>query len=74
MEDNRQQPSQPQEEQSYPEVILEPIQDIGLPKKRKSSSAAARKRKKKKQQQRMIIILGSVFAVLLAFFLFMFIR
>ena len=74
MEDNRQQPSQPQEDQSYPEVILEPIQDIGLPKKRKSSSAAARKRKKKKQQQRMIIILGSVFAVLLAFFLFMFIR
>ena len=74
MEDNRQQPSQPQEEQSYPEVILEPIQDIGLPKKRKSSSAAARKRKKKKQQKRMIIILGSVFAVLLAFFLFMFIR
>lgn len=74
MEDNRRQPSQPQEEQGYSEVILEPIQDIGLPKKKKSSSSLARKRKKRKQQQRMIIILGSVFAVLLAFFLFMFIR
>ena len=74
MEDNRRQPSQPQEEQGYSEVILEPIQDIGIPRPRKSSSAAARKRKKKKQQQRMIIILGAVFAVLLSFFLFMFIR
>jgi vancomycin resistance protein YoaR len=74
MEDNRRQPNQPQEEQGYSEVILEPIQDIGLPKKKKSSSSLARKRKKRKQQQRMIIILGSVFAVLLAFFLFMFIR
>jgi len=74
MEDNRRQPSQPQEEQGYSEVILEPIQDIGIPKPRKISSAAARKRKKRKQQKRMIIILGSVFAVLLSFFLFMFIR
>jgi hypothetical protein len=74
MEDNRRQPSQPQEEQGYSEVILEPIQDIGIPKPRKGSSAAARRRKKRKQQQRMIIILGSVFAVLLGFFLFMFIR
>ncbi len=74
MEDNRQQPSQPQEEQGYSEVILEPIQDIGIPKKRKSSSSLAKKRKKRKLQQRMIIILGAVFAVLLSFFLFMFIR
>jgi vancomycin resistance protein YoaR len=74
MEDNRQQPSQPQEEQGYSEVILEPIQDIGIPKKKKSSSSLAKKRKKRKQQQRMIIILGAVFAVLLSFFLFMFIR
>lgn len=73
MEDNRRQPSQQQEE-SYSEVILEPIQDIGLPKKRKTSSSLARKRKKKKQQQRMIIIFGIVFAVLLSFFIFMFIR
>lgn len=73
MEDNRRQPNQQQEE-SYSEVILEPIQDIGLPKKRKSSSSLARKRKKKKQQQRMIIIFGIVFAVLLSFFIFMFIR
>ena len=35
MEDNRQQPNQPQEEPHYSEVILEPIQDIGIPKKRK---------------------------------------
>ena len=74
MEDNRQQPSQPQEEQGYSEVILEPIQDIGIPRKKKSSSSLAKKRKKRKQQQRMIIILGAVFAVLLSFFLFMFIR
>lgn len=73
MEDNRRQPSQQQEE-SYSEVILEPIQDIGLPKKRKTSSSLARKRKKKKQQQRMIIIFGIAFAVLLSFFIFMFIR
>lgn len=74
MEDNRRQPSQPQEEQGYSEVILEPIQDIGIPKKKKSNSSLARRRKKRKQQRRMIIILGSVFAVLLGFFLFMFIR
>ena len=74
MEDNRRQPIQPQEEQGYSEVILEPIQDIGLPKKKKGSSSLARKRKKRKQQQRVIIILASVFGVLLAFFLFMFIR
>ncbi len=73
MEDNRRQPTQPQEE-PFSEVILEPIQDIGLPKKRKSSSALARKRKKRKQQQRMIIILGAVFAVLLTFFIIMFVR
>ena len=72
MEDNRQQPNQQQEEQNYAEVILEPIQDIGIPKKRKSSSAA-RKRKKRKQQQRVIIILGVVFVVLLSFFIFMFV-
>lgn len=74
MEDNRRQPIQPQEEQGYSEVILEPIQDIGILKKKKSSSSLARKRKKRKQQRRMIIILASVFGVLLAFFLFMFIR
>ena len=73
MEDNRRQPTQPQEE-PFSEVILEPIQDIGLPKKRKNSSALARKRKKRKQQQRMIIILGAVFAVLLTFFIIMFVR
>lgn len=72
MEDYRQQPNQPPEEQNYSEVILEPIQDIGLPKKRKSS-ALAKKRKKRRQQQRMIIILGVVFALVLSAFLFVFI-
>jgi vancomycin resistance protein YoaR len=73
MEDNRQRPIPPQEEQNYSEVILEPIQDIGLPKKRKSDSALARKRKKRKQQQRMIIALGVVFAIVLSVFIFMFV-
>ena len=34
MEDNRRKPSQPENETDFTEVILEPIQDIGLPKKR----------------------------------------
>ena len=66
MEDNRREPIQPQNESEFSEVILEPIQDIGLPKKRKNGSALARKRKKKKQQQRMIIVLGVVIALVLS--------
>lgn len=73
MEDNRQKPSQPVNESEFPEVILEPIQDIGLPKKRKNGSTLSRKRKKRKQQQRMLIALGAVLAVVLSVFIFMFI-
>ena len=73
MEDNRQEPSQPMDESEFPEVILEPIQDIGLPKKRKNGSALARKRKKRKQQQRLIIALGVVLALVLSVFVYMFI-
>ena len=72
MEDYRQEPNQPQEEQKFSEVILEPIQDIGLPKKRKSSSLA-RKRKKRKQQQRMIIVLSVVVALVLSLFIYVFV-
>ncbi|MDD4312182.1 MAG: peptidoglycan binding domain-containing protein, partial [Eubacteriales bacterium] len=73
MEDNRRKPSQPQNESEFSEVILEPIQDIGLPKKRKSGSSLARKRKKRKQQQRMIIVLGVVIALVLSVFVYLFI-
>ena len=72
MEDYRQEPNQPQDEQNFSEVILEPIQDIGLPKKRKSSSLA-RKRKKRKQQQRMIIVLSVVVALVLSLFIYVFV-
>jgi vancomycin resistance protein YoaR len=73
MEDNRRQPNQQKNEPDYSEVILEPIQDIGLPKKRTNGNSLSRKRKKRKQQQRMIIVLGVVFALVLSFFIFMFI-
>lgn len=73
MEDNRQRPIPPQDEHNFSEVILEPIQDIGLPKKQKSNGALARKRKKRKQQQRMIIALGVVLALVLSVLIFMFI-
>ena len=73
MEDNRREPIQPQNESEFSEVILEPIQDIGLPKKRKNGSALARKRKKKKQPQRMIIVLGVVIALVLSTFVYLFI-
>ena len=65
MEQNRQQPSQPpaQPEQEYPEVVLEPIEDLGL---RKMKSAKRRAAMKKKRQRRriMIIVLSIVVALL----------
>ena len=73
MEDNRRQPSQSNQESDFSEVILEPIQDLGLPKKSANGNSLSRKRKKRKQQQRIIIILGVVFTLLLSFFIFMFI-
>ncbi|HAX40666.1 MAG TPA: hypothetical protein DCY10_07310, partial [Clostridiales bacterium] len=68
MEDNRRQPSQSNHESDFSEVILEPIQDLGLPKKSANGNSLSRKRKKRKQQQRIIIILGVVFTLLLSFF------
>jgi vancomycin resistance protein YoaR len=82
MEQNRHQPNrqnqqnppnQPNNESEFAEVILEPIQDIGLPKKRTNGNSLSRKRKKRKQQQRLIIILGVAFALVLSFFVYMFI-
>ena len=75
MEQNWQQPGQqPQENMEYPETILEPIQDIGLPKKPKKKNSLSKRRKKRKQQQRMIIILGAIFVVLLTVFIVMFVN
>ena len=73
MEDYGRKTDEPQQESQFSEVILEPIQDIGLPKKRKGASTLARKRKKRKQQQRMIIVLGVIFVVVLSFFIYMFV-
>ena len=73
MEDNRRKPSQPVNESEFPEVILEPIQDIGLPKKRTNGSSLSRKRKKRRRQQRMIIALGVVIALVLSVFVYLFI-
>ena len=75
MEQNWQQPGQqPQDNMEYPETVLEPIQDIGLPRKPKKKNSLSKRRKKRRQQQRMIIILGVVFVVLLSFFIVMFIN
>ncbi len=73
MEDNRRKPSQPGSESEFSEVILEPIQDIGLPKKRTNGSSLSRKRKKRRRQQQMIIGLGVVIALVLSVFVYMFI-
>lgn len=77
MEDNRRMPNEPQNEpqneSEFSEVILEPIQDLGLPKKRPNGNSLARKRKKKKQQQRMIIALGVAFALVLSAFIYLFV-
>lgn len=75
MEQNRRQPSQPQDESQFQEVILEPIQDLGLPpKKPKNGSTLSRKRKKRRQQQRMIIVLGVVVVMVLTAFVIVFIN
>ena len=73
MEDNRRKPSQPGSESEFSEVILEPIQDIGLPKKRTNGSSLSRKRKKRRRQRQMIIGLGVVIALVLSVFVYMFI-
>lgn len=76
MEDNRHQPGQPPQPDTteYPEVILEPIQDLGLKSKQRRSGSTASRRKKLRRQQRAIIVLGAVFVVILSVFLIFFIR
>ncbi len=79
MEQNQNLPNQPPEQDApeYSEVILEPIQDLGLSKKpadkpKKGNSLASR-RKKRRQQQRVIIILGVAFVLILSSFIYIFI-
>lgn len=73
MEQNRQQPSQPpaQPEQEYPEVVLEPIEDLGLRKMKSAKRRAAMK--KKRQRRRIMIIVLSVVVGLLVIALTFFI-
>ncbi|MPM07481.1 hypothetical protein SDC9_53787 [bioreactor metagenome] len=74
MEQNRQQPSQPpaQPEQEYPEVVLEPIEDLGLNRMKNAKRRAAAK-KKRQRRRIMIIVLSSVVALLLIALTFFFI-
>lgn len=74
MEQNRPQPSEPQQnEPEFSEVILEPIEDLGLPKKPRRKSSLASKRRKRRRQQRVIIALGVVFVLVLSAFIYMFV-
>lgn len=75
MEQHRQPPSQPpaQSEQEYPEVVLEPIEDIGL-RKMKSVKRRAALKKKRQRRRVMIIVLSSVVALLLIALTFFFIN
>lgn len=75
MEQGWRQPEQaPQQFDSTPsEVILEPIADLGLPKKRKSGGSLSKKRKKRRQQKRLLIAAGIVGAIALSILLFIFI-
>ena len=75
MEQGRQLPDQaPQQpDTAFPEVILEPIEDLGLPKKPKRSSALAAKRKKRRRQRRIMIAVGAVGVVLLSVLIIIFV-
>ncbi|MCE5189011.1 MAG: VanW family protein [Eubacteriales bacterium] len=75
MEENRQQPGQaPQQfDTGRTEVILEPIEDLGLPKKPKGSGSFAKKRKKRRQQRRILILLGVIGAVALSILIYIFV-
>lgn len=75
MEQDRREPdSAPQPFDSNPsEVILEPIADLGLPKKRKSGSSLSKKRKKRRLQKRIFILMCAVGAVALSILLYLFI-
>ena len=75
MEQGRQLPDQaPQQSDSaFSEVILEPIEDLGLPKKPKRSGALAAKRKKRRRQRRIMIAVGAVGVVLLSVLIIIFV-
>ena len=75
MEQDRRQPDQaPQPFDSNPsEVILEPIEDLGLPKKPKSGGSLSKKRKKRRQQRRILILLCVVGAVALSILIYIFV-
>jgi len=75
MEQNNRQPDQPVQPDGseYSEVILEPIQDLGLPNQPKKRKSNGGKRKKRIRQKRIMIALGVVVATGLSILLFMFI-
>ncbi len=75
MEQGRQQPDQaPQQINEAPtEVILEPIADLGLPKKRANGSTLSKKRKKRRQQKRILIMLCIIGGVALSILIYIFV-
>lgn len=74
MEQNRRQPGQtdPQAGIDRSEVVLEPIQDLGIGKARSAGKKRASK-KRRARRRRMIVILGITAAVLLAVVVFLFV-
>lgn len=74
MEQHRCKPSttQPQPDAEYPEVELEPIEDLGIGKAKRVKAAAARKRRKR--NRRLLILIGSVVVLSLAVIVFFFVR
>jgi hypothetical protein len=74
MEQNRQQPGQtdPQADMDRSEVVLEPIQDLGIGKARSADKKRASK-KRRARRRKMIVILGVTAAVLLAVVVFLFV-
>lgn len=73
MEQHRRQPSttEPQPENEYPEVELEPIEDLGIGRA-KHKKASARKRRKK--QRLLLILIGSVVVLAVAVIVFLFVQ
>jgi vancomycin resistance protein YoaR len=75
MEQNGRQPEQPAQTNGFEntEVILEPIQDLGIPNRPRKGNSLAKKRKKRLRQKRLFIALGAVLAVALGFVIYMFV-
>jgi len=61
----------PQPENEYPEVELEPIEDLGIGRAKHKKAAA---RKRHKQQRRLLILIGSVAVLALAVIVFLFVQ